>query len=112
MFYFNKLPLELQYYINDIVLDLFKKDHQNNMNPLFKELECMWYWVLYGSCINSRFGMHEPIYIYQHQLKSNPMINYLKISNCLPYINPSNIIMIKKHPYYKLNYKNNLKYSI
>ena len=106
MFYFNKLPLDLQYYINDIVLDLFKKDHVFKMNDVFKELECMWYWVLYGSCVNSRFGMYEPIYILQYEANSNPMINYLKKSHCLPYISPSQLYDIKNHPYYKIDNKN------
>jgi hypothetical protein len=103
MFPFNHLPYELQDYINALVLKLIKDEHKERMQNVFKEHECLWHWVIYGACINSIHGMYEPIHILHHRLKSNPMINYLKILNYLPYVKPSMIILIKKHPYYICN---------
>ena len=103
MFYFDELPYDLKEYINELVMKLYKDEHKRKMQNVFKEHECMWYWVIYGSCINSIHGMYEPIHILHHELKSNPMINYLKLVKFLPYVSPSKLVSIKTHPYYICN---------
>jgi len=99
MFPFYLLPYDIQDYIDDMVSALYINEQRRRHYTMLKEIECMWFWVLWGSNIYN-MCTYEPIYILHHELHSNRVINYVRSSNLLSYITPSKIEFIKKDLFY------------
>ena len=51
MFNFYLLPEELQEYINYLVLQKHQCETKSSFKNVLKEMECLWYWVIYGSSL-------------------------------------------------------------
>ena len=99
MFNFYLLPLEIQDHINNMVIEMYQKEQRFAFINVLKEIECLWYWSLWGSSMLYNTN-NEPIHILNHPLNSNSIINYVRQSNCIPYITPKMIKHIKNDPNY------------
>ena len=101
MFNFYLLPIDIQYHINNLILKLHQLESKQQFNNVLKEIECLWYWVLYGSSL--LYKTYENIHILKYKPNSDIIIKFVKLSNNLPYIKPSKIEFVKNDINYIIN---------